>query len=66
MLRMGRYYRINGKEPTHGRVARLGRVREEGKGRIRILIGMILVARERREGSSKFHERGSLATSFFV
>jgi len=41
-------------------------VRKDGKGRIRILIGKILVAKERREGSSKFWKRVACKPPFFI
>ena len=40
-------YRNNGKGPVQGEQLAQDDVRKEGKGRIRILIGKILVARDR-------------------
>ena len=59
-------YRNNGKGSVQEEQLTQDDVRKEGKGRIRILIGKILVAKDRGEGYSKFQEKGEpLGSPFF-
>ena len=59
-------YRNNGKGSVQEEQLTQDDVRKEGKGRIRILIGKILVARDRWEGNSKFRENDDFGHRFFM